>query len=165
MLRNAVGCNGVLCHVTRCFSFHPLVGCSNSRCLSWGKRARLEQRCLVLVDNHPVICQDCAAPSLPDFPSGSVRCNSLSLAERSDFCLGVTGCRGVGDWEPGVGVGRELSDFVRPGLCTFGSTRLVVVAFSSRARIFGDCLTSHSPPALFFFFLKYRKKWRFGRAH
>ena len=29
-----------------------------------------------------------------------------------------------------------------------------VVAFSSRARIFGECLTIHSPPALFFFFFK-----------
>ena len=29
---------------------------------------------------------------------------------------------------------------------------VVVVAFSSRARILGECSTIHSPPALFFFF-------------
>ena len=29
---------------------------------------------------------------------------------------------------------------------------LVVVAFSSRARILGECSATHSPPALFFFF-------------
>ena len=27
---------------------------------------------------------------------------------------------------------------------------VVVAAFSSRARIFGECSTNHSPPALFF---------------
>ena len=37
----------------------------------------------------------------------------------------------------------------------------VLVAFSSRARILGECLTIHSPPAFFFFFLK----WRLGRTH
>ena len=31
---------------------------------------------------------------------------------------------------------------------------MVVVAFSSRARILGKCSTIHSPPALFFFFFK-----------
>ena len=36
---------------------------------------------------------------------------------------------------------------------------VVVAAFSSRARIFGECSTNHSPPALFFF------KWRLARAH
>ena len=30
---------------------------------------------------------------------------------------------------------------------------VVVVAFSSRARFLGECLTIHSPLALFFFFL------------
>ena len=30
---------------------------------------------------------------------------------------------------------------------------VVVVGFSSRARIFGECLTIHSPSALFFFFV------------
>ena len=38
---------------------------------------------------------------------------------------------------------------------------VVVVAFSSRARILGECSTIHSPPALFFFFFK----WRLARAH
>ena len=37
----------------------------------------------------------------------------------------------------------------------------VVVAFSSLARILGECSTIHSPPALFFFFFK----WRLARAH
>ena len=31
---------------------------------------------------------------------------------------------------------------------------VVVVAFSSRARILGECSTSHSPPALFFFYVE-----------
>ena len=38
---------------------------------------------------------------------------------------------------------------------------VVVVAFSSRARILGECSTIHSPPALFFFFFK----WRLACAH
>ena len=38
---------------------------------------------------------------------------------------------------------------------------MVVVAFSSWGRIWGGCLTIHSLPALFFFFLK----WRLARAH
>ena len=36
---------------------------------------------------------------------------------------------------------------------------VVAVAFSSRARILGECSTSHSPSALFFFFLKWRLAW------
>ena len=38
----------------------------------------------------------------------------------------------------------------------------VVVAFSSRARLLGECSTVHSPPALFFFFFL---KWRLAHAH
>ena len=41
-----------------------------------------------------------------------------------------------------------------------GTLWLVVVALSSLARIGGECLTIHSPPALFFFF-----KWRLVCAH
>ena len=33
----------------------------------------------------------------------------------------------------------------------FKVDQMVVVAFSSRARILGECSTIHSPPALFFF--------------
>ena len=33
---------------------------------------------------------------------------------------------------------------------------VVVVAFASFVRIFGECLAIHSPPVLFFFFLKER---------
>ena len=36
---------------------------------------------------------------------------------------------------------------------TTASEVVVVVAFSSSARIWGDCSTIHSGPALFFFFL------------
>ena len=42
-----------------------------------------------------------------------------------------------------------------------GNGLAVVVAFSSLARILGECSTLHSPPALFFFFLKLR----LARAH
>ena len=38
---------------------------------------------------------------------------------------------------------------------------VVVLAYSSRARILGECSTIHSPPALFFFFFF---KWRLSRA-
>ena len=34
-----------------------------------------------------------------------------------------------------------------------GGAGVVVVSFSSLARIWGECSTSHSPPALFIFFL------------
>ena len=43
-------------------------------------------------------------------------------------------------------------------VCVGGGVK--VVAFSSLARIWGQCSTIHSPPALFFFFLK----WRLARA-
>ena len=39
---------------------------------------------------------------------------------------------------------------------------VVVAALSSRARIWGECLTIHLPPALFFFFFL---KWRLAPAH
>ena len=43
-----------------------------------------------------------------------------------------------------------------------GGVRMMVVAFSSRARILGECSTTHSPHAHFFFFFD---KWRSARAH
>ena len=43
---------------------------------------------------------------------------------------------------------------------------VVVVAFSSLARILGECSTIHSPPALLsFFFFFFFGKWRLARAH
>ena len=39
---------------------------------------------------------------------------------------------------------------------------VVVVAFSARARILGECSTIHSPPAFFCFFVL---KWRLARAN
>ena len=49
---------------------------------------------------------------------------------------------------------RRLSQELRGG-------EMVVMAFSSRARISGECSTPHSPPELFFFFLM----GRLARAH
>ena len=37
------------------------------------------------------------------------------------------------------------------GLESFNEELVGVVVFSSRARILGECSTSHSPPALFYF--------------
>ena len=37
---------------------------------------------------------------------------------------------------------------------------VVVVAFSSLARIWGECSTIHSPSAFFFFFFKVEISWR-----
>ena len=42
------------------------------------------------------------------------------------------------------------------------SAGLMLVAFSSIARIFGECSIIHLPPALFFFFFL---RWRLARAH
>ena len=46
-------------------------------------------------------------------------------------------------------------------VCLFKSAWLWSASFSSFARIFGECSTINSPPALFSFFLK----WKLARAH
>ena len=56
-------------------------------------------------------------------------------------------------WEYGI-------DFRRDNGVLRGLVVVMVVAFSSRARILGECSTIHSPPALFLFL-----KWRLARAN
>ena len=52
----------------------------------------------------------------------------------------------------------QLTSLHRLARC-FSIITVVMVAFSSRAKIWGECSTIHSPPALFFL------KWRLARSH
>ena len=67
----------------------------------------------------------------------------LQTAEKS-----VHACRGLFMVQPL----RMFQNGLRTCGALFVTYPLVLVAFSSHARILGECSTIYSPPALFFFF-------------
>ena len=85
---------------------------------------------------------------------------------KSDVCswqeviLGVTGCLEpilllIADSRVGILGGQQLNL----------EHMVVVVAFSSLARILEESSITHSPRALFFFFWGGEGEWRLARAH